>query len=283
MLFAHFQKRPCAELRGGIEKFVLKNPSPFIIQVNHGGENFRGQDIEEPLDTITAKHGTGVVMPMMIQYHDEQGSEVRGQTVDKPIMTVDASNRYGMVSAFISKFYGTSSPASAADNPLPTVTAIDHNALCAAYVTQFNNNCDGQCADEPLNTITAGAGHFGDVRAFLVKYYGNGDNAASCEKPAPTITSKDRLGLVTVCGEKYQIVDIGLRMLTPRELLMRRDSPKTTSLMWMRTERLIRRRSRSPDAAMLFVRQFRQRWSERICRSFAARKKRRQRNEHRNH
>ena len=157
-------------------------------------------------------------MPMMIQYHDEQGSEVRGQTIDKPIMTVDASNRYGMVSAFISKFYGTSSPASAADAPLPTVTAIDHNALCAAYVTQFNNNCDGQCADEPLNTITAGAGHFGDVRAFLVKYYGNGDNAASCEKPAPTITSKDRLGLVTVCGEKYQIVDIGLRMLTPREL-----------------------------------------------------------------
>ncbi len=144
----------------GIEKFVLKNPSPFIIQVNHGGENFRGQDIAEPLDTITAKHGTGVVMPMMIQYHDEQGSEVRGQTIDKPIMTVDASNRYGMVSAFISKFYGTSSPASAADAPLPTVTAIDHNALCAAYVTQFNNNCDGQCADEPLNTITARAGHF---------------------------------------------------------------------------------------------------------------------------
>ena len=202
----------------GIEKFVLKNPSPFIIQVNHGGENFRGQDIAEPLDTITAKHGTGVVMPMMIQYHDEQGSEVRGQTIDKPIMTVDASNRYGMVSAFISKFYGTSSPASAADAPLPTVTAIDHNALCAAYVTQFNNNCDGQCADEPLNTITARAGHFGDVRAFLVKYYGHGDNSASCEKPAPTITSKDRLGLVTVRGEKYQIVDIGLRMLTPREL-----------------------------------------------------------------
>ena len=85
-------------------------------------------------------------------------------------------------------------------------------------MTQFNNNCDGQCADEPLNTITARAGHFGDVRAFLVKYYGNGENAASCEKPAPTITSKDRLGLVAVRGEKYQIVDIGLRMLTPREL-----------------------------------------------------------------
>lgn len=69
----------------GIEKFVLKNPSPFIIQVNHGGENFRGQDIEEPLDTITARHGTGVVMPMMIQYHDEQGGEVRGQAGILPL------------------------------------------------------------------------------------------------------------------------------------------------------------------------------------------------------
>ena len=157
---------------------------------------------------------------MMIQYHSEQNEDVRGQTVDKPIMTVDASNRYGMVSAFISKFYGggNTSPASNVSDPLPTVTSVDHNAVCAAYVTQFNNNTLGQAMDDPLNTITAGFGHFGDVRAFLVKYYGSGDNAVSCEKPAPTITAKDRMGLVTVHGQDYKIVDIGLRMLTPREL-----------------------------------------------------------------
>ena len=51
-----------------------------------------------------------------------------------------------------------------------------------------------------------------------MKYYGNGDNAVSCELPAPTITAKDRMGLVTVQGQDYWIVDIGLRMLTPREL-----------------------------------------------------------------
>ena len=98
------------------------------------------------------------------------------------------------------------------------MTAIDHNAMCAAFVTQFNNNSIGQEVSDPLNTITAGQGHFGDVRAFLVKYYGTGDNAVSCKMPAPTITAKDRLGLVTVHGQDYQIVDIGLRMLTPREL-----------------------------------------------------------------
>ncbi len=100
----------------------------------------------------------------------------------------------------------------------PPEYAIDHNAVCAVAVTQFNNHCDGQPVDKPLNTVTAEWNHFAEVRAFLVKYYGNGDNSASCEAPAPTITAKDRLGLVTVQGIDYQIVDIGLRMLTPREL-----------------------------------------------------------------
>lgn len=200
----------------GVMKFVVNNPRPFIVQVNHTGETFRGQDISEPLDTITAKHGTGVVVPVMmcnnenaagssvtdpantittgghhmliapsmIQYHSEQSEDVRGQTVDRPIMTVDASNRYGMV---------------------------------AAFMTQFNNNCDGQSLEDPLNTITAGDGHSGEVTVFLVKYY-SGDNAAACDMPAPTITTKDRMGLVTVYGQDWQIVDIGLRMLTPREL-----------------------------------------------------------------
>lgn len=234
----------------GLMKFVVNNPKPFIVQVNHSGDQFRGQNIDDPLDTITAKHGTGVVAPVlmrnnenavgsdarepigtittgghhmliapsMIQYHNEQSEDVRGQMVDKPIMTVDSSNRYGLVSTFISKFYGGDNIAASVANPLPTVTAIDHNAVCAAYVTQFNNNCDGQSVDAPLNTMTAHTNHFGEVKAFLVKYYGSGDNAVSCELPAPTITAKDRMGLVTIHGEDYKIVDIGLRMLTPREL-----------------------------------------------------------------
>lgn len=234
----------------GVMKFVVNNPHPFIVQVNHGGDRFRGQEISDPLDTITAKHGTGVVTPVLvrnnenaagsdardpigtittgghhmlispslIQYHDEHGGDgVRGQHISEPIRTVDASNRYGLVSTFISKYYGGVT-GSSAEEPLHTVTAIDHNAVCAAYVTKFNNNCDGQSVDRPLNTVTAGIGHFGEVKAFLIKYYGNGDNAVPCDRPAPTVTAKDRMSLVTIHGEDYQIVDIGLRMLTPREL-----------------------------------------------------------------
>jgi len=69
-----------------------------------------------------------------------------------------------------------------------------------------------------MPTITTSTGtHLGEVRAFLVKYYGTGAGA-DVRDPLDTVTCKDRFGLVIVRGEPYQIVDIGLRMLTPREL-----------------------------------------------------------------
>ncbi len=179
----------------GVAKFVINNPKPFIVEMGD----------EEKAENL-------------IQYHSEQTGDVRGQQVDRPLMTVDSSNRYGLVSTFISKYYSGNDIASGVSESLPTITTWDHNAVCAVAVTQFNNNCIGQSVDKPLNTMTAKSNHFGEVCAFLIKYYGNGDNAVSCSGPAPTITAKDRMGLVTVSGQDYMIVDIGLRMLTPREL-----------------------------------------------------------------
>jgi len=204
----------------GLKKFVLDNPEPFIIQCNHGGER-RQNDIKEPLPTITGKHGYGIVepkivpymgtnttnhpggncknpihtittgnqqcliSPTLIQYHSETSKdEVRGQSIEEPIMTVDGSNRYGLVTSFLSKFYKSGI---------------------------------GQDEREPLHTITTSAGHFGEVRAFLIKYYGDA-TGQDIEKPLDTVTTKDRFGLVTIEGVDYQIVDIGLRMLEPKEL-----------------------------------------------------------------
>lgn len=239
----------------GIKKFVLENPEPFIIQCNHGGER-RPNDIREPMPTITGKHGYGVVepylvqckynneaqdvrkpigtlttvgshllvepklapiidkayggnyqgagskvdepidtittidhnrliVPTLIQYHSETAQgEVRGQTIKEPVMTIDGSNRYGLVASFLSKFYKSGT---------------------------------GQNLREPLHTITTSPGHFGEVRAFLIKYYGEG-TGQNIKEPLDTITSKDRFGLVTIEGVDYQIVDIGLRMLEPKEL-----------------------------------------------------------------
>lgn len=227
--------RPLAEatmkrIARGVQKFVIENPHPFVVEGatpfmiqyhSEQTEDVRGQSVEKPLMTVDASNRYGLVQPFLAQigYGEREGQQPRVMDVQRPLNTIVAqSNKFAECSVFISKFYGGDSVASSAEKPLPTVTAIDHNAMCAVAVTQFNHNSVGQEVTKPLNTETAQTNHFGEVCAFLVKYYGNGDNAVACSEPAPTITAKDRMGLVTVHGQDYQIVDIGLRMLTPREL-----------------------------------------------------------------
>jgi DNA (cytosine-5)-methyltransferase 1 len=177
-----------------MKKFVIDNPEPFIVQVDHTGSDWHYcKSMNEPLPVITSKHGFGIVSPLLIQYHSETTENgVRGQELQDPIMTVDGSNRYGLVTSFLSKFYKTGI---------------------------------GQDLREPLHTVTTSAGHFGEVRAFLIKYYGQG-TGQKIEEPLDTVTSNDRFGLVTIQGADYQIVDIGLRMLEPRELYNAQGFPK---------------------------------------------------------
>lgn len=183
-------------------------------------ENNVGASVENPLPTITTGNRNFVVAPTLIQYHSETSkSEVRGQHVEAPILTVDGSNRYGLVTSFLHKYYdgGYKGAGDKLENPLPTVTSHDHNSICATTLIQMNNHCDGRDIKEPIPTITAGDGHFGEVRAFLIKYYGQG-TGQNIKEPLDTIPTHDRFGLVTIAGVDYQIVDIGLRMLEPKEL-----------------------------------------------------------------
>lgn len=172
----------------GVKKFILENPEPFIVPIGYGerkGQQPRIHDIENPLPTIVSSGKHYLCAPALIQYHSETTKdEVRGQTIEDPIMTVDGSNRYGLV---------------------------------ASTLIQMNNHCDGRDIRKPIPTITAGDGHFGEMRAFLIKYYGQGVGQ-DIKDPLDTVTSRDRFGLVTIEGVDYQIVDIGLRMLEPREL-----------------------------------------------------------------
>ena len=163
-------------------RLVEAKLAPYIMCNN---TNNTGADVDEPLPTITTGNRNFVISPALIQYHSETTKgEVRGQKITDPIMTVDGSNRYGLVTSFLSKFYKSGT---------------------------------GQDVREPLHTITTSPGHFGEVRAFLIKYYGQG-TGQDVKKPLDTIPTHDRFGLVTIQGVDYQIVDIGLRMLDPKEL-----------------------------------------------------------------
>ena len=257
------RKKPLAEntmrrIARGIQKFVIDNPEPFIVTVNHSGEGFRGQSTDDPLGTITAKNGYGVVTPTivpigygeregqaprvnkideplgtvvssgkhylvaptLIQYHSETAKdEMRGQELTEPLMTQDTSNRYALSVAHIMKNYGGgyNGAGSAADAPLDTVTAKDHNSLVTAHIMTMRNNMDGQPIDEPLTTISCSGAHHAEVQAFLVKYFSTGA-AKSVNEPLDTVTTRDRFALVTIHGEEYIITDIKMRMLQPREL-----------------------------------------------------------------
>lgn len=217
------RKKPLADntmrrIARGLEKFVFNNPEPFIVQVNHGGDNFRGQSVHEPMPTITGKHGSGVVTPYMIQYHSETTkSGVRGQIVSDPVQTIDTSNRYGLVSAFLTKFYKTGI-GQGLNEPLHTITTSpEHFGQVSVLAVDYEHLHVAGVDKETAQKATW-------VSQFIMEYYGSGTGQQVTE-PLHTVVTKDRFALLTILGNKYVIRDIFLRMLSPEELKMAQGFP----------------------------------------------------------
>ncbi|WP_286898154.1 MULTISPECIES: DNA cytosine methyltransferase [Pseudomonas] len=222
----------------GMKKFVLDNPQPFIVPIaNWSGE--LAQSANEPLRTVTSWPRGGsfaVASPVMI---GAGGPIYAGKPVpaDQPMGTLMTQSHRALVTAFIEQANGgfNTTPAKGADEPLTTVTNTgSQQRLVTASLATLRRNCVGRPVDDLVPTMTAGAEHHAlveytlspeheagalRVAAFLVSYYGT-ENTSAADAPAPTVTTKDRLGLVTVFvkGTPYVIVDICLRMLQPHEL-----------------------------------------------------------------
>ncbi|HDR9126240.1 TPA: DNA cytosine methyltransferase [Burkholderia vietnamiensis] len=193
--------------------------------------NSTGSAADTPLHTVTAggdcarpagaAHAMGVVAATLIQtsYGERPGQAPRVPGLDKPLGTVVAQGvKHAAVTAFLAKHYGGVT-GTRIDVPTGTVTTTDHHAVVTSNIVKLRGTSrDGQPADEPLHTVSAGGTHHAEVRAFLIKYYGEGGQWQDAHDPMHTIPTRDRMGLVTIHGEDYAIVDIGMRMLTPREL-----------------------------------------------------------------
>lgn len=247
----------------GLDKFVIKNSKPFIIQMNY--EN-AAQDIDQPLSTQTTVNKHFLVASSIVQYHTEQQkNEVRGQSVSEPIQTVDASPRYGVNACYISKYFSGEKQAGADINkPLPAVTAIDHNAVVAANIVHyyggadhaskadrplptvttlprhylaeshlcvFQNNMDAKAMDEPLPTLTQ-ALKFGEVRIYLCKIdtaqsLGNWDKVRQLLNDyAGYSIADDEILILEINGTQCYISDIGMRMLKAKELKLAQGFPE---------------------------------------------------------
>ena len=220
---------------GGQQQIVAAT----LVKQNFG--DMPCQDAGAPLHTITTQGNKfGLVSATLIQtgYGERAGQEPRVPGLDKPLGTAVAGGvKHAVVSAFLAKHYGGhETPGSSLSAPTSTITTQDHHHLVTAqlagcggragqsrprdvsepaatitakadttvvtsHLLKLRNNQFGQDVRDPIPTLTAGGGRVGEVRALLQKHHGPG-----------------ALGIVTINGEQFAIVDIGMRMLTPREL-----------------------------------------------------------------
>lgn len=211
--------RPLAEntlrrIAKGIQKFVIEAGEPFIVPIaNYGGTSDIVQSINEPLRTITAWPRGGA---------------------------------FAVATAYMAQMNGgyNESPGRDLREPLTTITGRGtQQQLVTAHLATLRRNCIGADIRDPLATITAGGEHHAlvecqlapeaeagalRVAAFLISYYGKG-GPRDLREPMDTLTTRDRLALVTVTiqGTPYVIVDICLRMLKGRELYRAQGFPDT--------------------------------------------------------
>lgn len=195
------RKKPLAEntmkrIARGIRKFVIESPRPFIVS---NMNNNVPRSVDEPLSTILSGNHKYLAQPYIVGLGGRMS-----QTLER----------------------GT-------DLPFQTICSKADSAIVAPHLIHLRGTEDshlhGDSLDEPMRTVSASGTHAAKVCAFLFAYYGTQQQTGDPRQPAPTLTSKDRFGLVTIsiAGVEYVIVDIGMRMLQPRELYRAQGFPDT--------------------------------------------------------
>lgn len=250
------RKKPLAEatmrrIARGFKRYVLEAANPFILRFNQNGI---GQGIDEPLDTVmagatrfglvapslicnTTGHAGGavteplhtvttgghhgLVAPYYIPHHGERpGQEPRCMSAERPMVTLTPQNNPALVAAWMIQ-HNLGATGHAMTEPVSTLVGTgSQQQLCTSHLAVLRNNMDGASVEEPLHTVLTN-NHFMEIRAFFSTYYGC-DQDTRMDEPLPTITTRDRFGLVVV----HQLADIGMRMLIPRELFNAMDFPR---------------------------------------------------------
>jgi DNA (cytosine-5)-methyltransferase 1 len=176
----------------GIKRYVLENPKPFIVRTEHGGDHFRGQPINQPLATLSAKHGFGVVQPELLSptvisnYGEREGQEPRARSIEEPMPTAVGVSKHSMVATFLSRYYGQSIGQPVTE-PNPTESACGHTSLAAAHLAKHYGGVVGHGVEVPLGTVTA-KDHHSLVATSLTKFRGDSDGRPITD-PMPTVTS----------------------------------------------------------------------------------------------
>ena len=208
----------------GVDKFVIRAETPYIVPWTVTNTcNSVGSQVTAPVHTVTTAGNQLLLSPALIQYHTEQSENVRGQSVTETLRTVDASNRYGLIAANLVEYFSTGRPISV-EEPMHTVTSHDREALTLTHICEFKGQDIGQDQRKPLRTITASAGEFAEIRTEVRTYEPGADMGhwpevrALLNRFCGYDLKENEVLTLDVGGTAYFVADIGLRMLTPREL-----------------------------------------------------------------
>lgn len=222
---------PLGTQHAGGNKYALA--APTLIQTGYGerpGQAPRCLDLHKPLGTVVGDQKHALVAAFLGKQYGGNESTTGGTSLQDPIDTITSVDHHSLVTCHLQRDFGKSIGSDAGE-PLGAITAGGggKSALVATHLVKLRGGLDthantAQDLREPVPTITAGGTHLAEVRAFLIKYYGTAEGQGLGE-PLHTITTQDRFGLVTVEGEDYLISDIGLRMLSPRELFLAQGFP----------------------------------------------------------
>lgn len=203
--------------------------------------NSVGSGMDEPAPTVTANSfinrpggaaPIGLVAASLIKNNFGDKPEC---AVDEPVRTITTGGHHALVAAFLAQHNidgrtGEGNAGRPVDAPLSTILhSGSHQGLVAANLShQYSSGPGEGDPTKPARTVSAEGQHHALVASFLSKYYGTGEGQEVTD-PVHTVTTKDRMGVVTVTinGEPYVITDIGMRMLTPRELFRAQGFPES--------------------------------------------------------
>lgn len=204
-------------IRYGLDKY---GETPFQV-VNYSPGYCKS--FFDPTSTITSNDHHGMVSPFIINDQHSTGIECRVRGADQAIQTLSTQPHLKLVLPFIIKGehtllkYGM---VRSAVESLQTQTTRQSMALIIPQIVELNRTGKSRPASEPLSTVLAGGNHHGIVsteawKSFITYYYGN-SQASSVSDPVGTVTTKDRLQLVSF--QKPQIEDCYYRMIKPHEV-----------------------------------------------------------------
>lgn len=205
----------------GVDKFVIKSANPFLVVVNHTGD-FRGQEMDEPLKTVTAKHGYGVASPVMAPLTMHNNENATGTAITEPVNTITGTGTSGhqmLITPTLAAIGQTGGGDRTRNVTEPTHTQVSKAEECVVspamiqYHTEQTEKVRGQGVTDPIMTIDA-SNRYGIAAATLTKYY-SGDHNQDAAAPLHTITTRDREGVTMASLSKYYGGVVGTEVSAP--------------------------------------------------------------------